>query len=155
MRMWKKVLLWLAVVFVTLQFFRPEKNLSQKPAGKDDFLVHFDAPPAVRQIFSVACYDCHSNNTRYPWYAHVQPVAWWLQSHIEEAKDTLNLSEFAGYSAKRQGRKIDAINDEISDHTMPLKSYTWIHRDARLTEAQVKQITDWLDTIREKLPPAD
>jgi len=151
----KKILVGLAVVVVAAQFVRPEKNSSAAPPGKNDFLVLFDAPADVRRVFSVACYDCHSNNTRYPWYAEVQPVGWWLNHHVEEGRSSLDLSAFAALNPKRQGRKIDAMSDEIDGHTMPLKSYAWIHRDARLSDAQIKRLTAWLDTVREKLPPAD
>ena len=144
--MMKKILLGLLVIFVSIQFYRPAKNLSAAP-GPNDLLVLHPAPPAVSRILTTACYDCHSNNTRYPWYAEVEPVGWWLTSHIHDGQRHLNFSEFGAYTRKQAAHKLDQISDQVGDHTMPLKSYTWIHRDARLSEAQIRQVTDWADAL--------
>ena len=149
----KKILLGLALVFIAIQFVRPSKNLAPGPAGKDDLATRYAAPPGVRHLLEVACYDCHSNRTRYPWYAEVQPVGWWLGWHVKRAKDELNFSEFASYTAHTQAQKLDAISDRVGSRDMPLKSYTWIHRDAVLTAAQITTLTDWADALREKIEP--
>lgn len=148
----KKILLALAVLAIGIQFVRPQKNISAAPPSKDDFLVAHPPPPELRHLIAVACYDCHSDNTRYPWYAEIQPVGWWLANHIDDGVTNLNLSRFGAYTEKRQGRKLDAMIDEITDRTMPLPSYTWIHRDARLSAVEIKQLTDWLQAERDKLP---
>jgi hypothetical protein len=153
--MLKKILLVVAVVLVGIQFFRPAKNLSSGVPGNDDIMVRFPPPSDVRHVLEIACYDCHSNNTRYPWYAEVQPTSWWLASHIADGKRALNFSEFGAYTAKRQGRKLTAITDQVGDREMPLPSYTWIHRDARLTDAQIKAVTDWADALHDKVTPDD
>jgi hypothetical protein len=153
--MLKKILLVVAVMLIGIQFFRPAKNLSSGTPGKDDIMVRFSPPPDVRHVLEVACYDCHSNNTRYPWYAEVQPTGWWVAGHIADGKHALNFSEFGAYTAKRQARKLTAITDQVSDHDMPLQSYTWIHRDARLTEAQIKAVSDWADALHDKVSPDD
>ena len=147
----KKTLIGLALVFVAIQFIRPEKNISAAPPGKDDFIVRLAPPPEVKRMLEVACYDCHSDNTRYPWYAEIQPSAWWLKSHIDEGRDNFNFSGFGAYSAKKQAKKLDALIDVISDHSMPLKSYTWIHRDAIFNDSQTKTLTTWLESVRDKL----
>jgi hypothetical protein len=72
----KNILRGLLVVAVGFQFIRPEPNVSTTPPGKDDLLVGRNAPPEVRRLIQTACYDCHSNNTRYPWYSSIQPAAW-------------------------------------------------------------------------------
>lgn len=149
--MWKKILLGLVLVFAALQFVRPPKNLSAAPAGPDDFLQRHKASAEVRQLFAVACYDCHSDHTRYPWYAEIQPLGWWLADHVKDGKAELNLSVFGKYSTRRQGQAIDAMVDVLSDRSMPLKSYTLTHRDAKLTDAQTKTLIDWLETQREEL----
>jgi hypothetical protein len=149
--MWKKILLGLVALLVVCQLFRPTKNISRETPGKNDFLVTHAAPAEVQQLFAVSCYDCHSNHTRYPWYAEIQPAGWWLAWHVADGKKELNLSEFALYSAHRQGLKLDAMIDVLEDHSMPLKSYTLIHRDAKLSEAQVKTLVSWLEDEREKL----
>ena len=147
----KKILLGLAVIGVAIQFIRPAKNDS--PAGPDDLAAKYPPPPEVKQLLETACYDCHSNRTRYPWYAHVQPVGWWLASHINDAKDQLNFSEFASYTEHRRAKKLQSVSDEVTDHSMPLPSYTWIHRDAKLTDAQIKTLADWAEALAEKIEP--
>ncbi len=148
-----KIFLGLAAVFLVLQAFRPTRNLSPTApfSGKDDITVLYPPPPAVKQILATACYDCHSNQTRYPWYAEVQPVSWWLAGHIRDAKRELNFAEFGVYPQKRQVKKLEALCDEVRDRTMPLKSYTFIHRDAKLTDAQIKALCDWAEGIQDKI----
>lgn len=150
--MLKKIALVLLVLFVGIQFFRPEKNLSAAPPGKDDFMVRFPPPPEVKRLLEVACYDCHSNHTRYPWYAQIQPVGWWLADHVRDGKAELNLSEFGALTDRRKGSKLETMYDEASERHMPLKSYTFVHRDAKLTDAQIQLLCDWFESVRDQLP---
>jgi hypothetical protein len=149
--MLKKILLGLLLVVVVMQFIRPAKNISTTPPGKDDFLVLLAPPPEVKKLFEIGCYDCHSNNTRYPWYAEIQPTGWWLKQHVDDGQREFNFSAFGTYTVKRQKAKLEALSDVISDRSMPLKSYTWIHRDAIFTDAQVKTLTTWLEAAQDKL----
>ena len=91
-------------------------------------------PDSVTQILKTSCYDCHSNNTVYPWYSKIQPVAWWLNDHIEEGKREINFSEFATYRIGRQYKKMDEIIKQVKEDEMPLSSYTLIHKNAILTQ---------------------
>ncbi|MGC4072461.1 MAG: heme-binding domain-containing protein [Nibricoccus sp.] len=141
--------LFLAAAFCLLQFFRPEKNLSS-PTSFDLFAIH-PAPPEVKQLLTVACYDCHSNHTRYPWYAEIQPLGWWLAQHVRDGKQELNFSEFGSLSAKRAKNKLEACIDELEAKNMPLPSYTIAHRDARLSEAQRQTLTAWLEEVLERV----
>jgi len=147
----KKIFLGLGLGFLALQFIRPAKNDS--PAGPDDLAAKYPPPPAVKQILETACYDCHSNRTRYPWYAQIQPVGWWLRSHINDGKEQLNFSEFGAYTEHRRAKKLLSVSDEVNDRSMPLPSYTWIHRDAKLTDAQIKTLADWAEALAEKIEP--
>jgi hypothetical protein len=149
----KMTLLGLLPIFIALQFVRPTRNIAAV-AGPNDLIVRYSPPPAVRQILAVACYDCHSNNTRYPWYANVQPVGWWMTGHINDAKDALNFSEFGSYTTKRMLRKLDTCDDEITNHSMPLPSYRIIHTDARLTPEQIKLLCDWFDSVHDQISDA-
>ncbi len=149
----RKILIGLALVFIAIQFVRPQKNVSAIPAPANDLLVRYNAPSEVRRILEKACYDCHSNQTRYPWYAEVQPFGWFLADHIKEGKRYLNFSEIGALSNKRQANKIQAIIDEASDRSMPLKSYTLIHPDALLSSAEIKTLSDWAEPLLEKLAP--
>lgn len=154
--MLKKIFLALLLLLAAAQFFRPAKNLSLQPSADDLTALH-PTPPAVKELLQVACYDCHSNHTRYPWYAEVQPLGWWLANHVSEAKAELNFSEFGSYPTKRAARKLEGCIDEITDRKMPLPSYRWTHVDARLSDEQIKLLSDWFDETRElileKAPP--
>jgi len=152
--MLKKIFLGLLLFFVAIQFVRPAKNISPTPSSAD-LLANYPAPPEVKRLLAVACYDCHSNNTRYPWYSNFEPVAWWLASHVEDGKKHLNFSDFANYPPKRAARKLQQCIDELGDKTMPLPSYRIGHPDARLTDEQSKLLSDWFDDTRERIPNPD
>ena len=155
----KKILkysaLFLLAALIVIQFFRPEKN-KQEGEAVNHISKAFAIPDDVTIILKKACYDCHSNNTRYPWYANIQPVAWWLASHINDGKKELNLSEFANYNLRRQYRKMEEVIDEVKEGKMPLNSYTWTHKDAKLTTEEKAKITGWaqsvMDTMKAKYP---
>ncbi len=148
----RKISLGFLIILVGLQFFRPAKNLSPTPA-KTDLLVLHPAPPAVKQLLHTACYDCHSDHTRYPWYAEIQPVAWWLAQHIEDGKRELNLSSFGDWKAGRKVDRLEEMIDHIASRSMPLSSYTLVHRDAKFTDPQIKLLNDWLAAVRDQLEP--
>jgi Haem-binding domain len=142
--MFKKILLLLAVVLVIIQFFHPEKNIdSSSTAGVNDISTVVPVPVSVRNIFEKSCFDCHSNNTEYPWYAEVQPFSWWLNHHIEEGKREINFNEFASYSLRRQYKKLEEIIEQVKEEEMPLSSYTLIHKDAILTKEQKLALSSW------------
>lgn len=144
------VVIGLIIGVVGIQFIRPTPNVATGPQPRDITALH-PTSPEVKAILQRACYDCHSNTTRYPWYANLQPVAWWLDSHVREGKDELNFSEFGGYSPRRARQLLEAALDEVADKSMPLPSYTWVHRDAILGSAEQKQFTEWAEAILESL----
>jgi len=157
MKTWKKVLLVLIVLFIIIQFIRPNKNNSAaaQPANIEHLYATNDD---VKNILSKSCYDCHSNNTDYPWYFNIQPVAWWLDSHINEGKQHLNFDEFGNYSAARKYHALQESIEQVKEGEMPLNSYTWIHTDAKLSDAQRKEFIDWCEAIHADLKanyPAD
>ena len=147
MRSFTQTLLGFCIFFVTIQFIRTPKNIAAGPDPRDILAIH-PAPPAVQEILRNACYDCHSNTTRYPWYAEIQPLGWWLGTHINDGKKRLNFSAFFDYPAKRADIKLEAAADEVSEGNMPLPSYTLAHPDARLNPEQVKALTDWFTQVR-------
>ena len=140
----------LLIGLVLLQFVRPSRNRS-KSKLPTDITNAVSIPANVQHIISVACSDCHSNNTRYPWYAEIQPVAWWLNDHIVDGKKDLNFSEFAKYRIRKQYVKFEQIIKLVKDNNMPLASYTWIHKDAILTPGQKQAITSWSTSIRDSI----
>lgn len=143
----KRILIALLIIFILIQFIRPAKNKSEGISA-NDISTKYTIPDSVQAILKVACYDCHSNNTRYPWYAEIQPVAWWLNNHIKDGKRELNFSEFTSYRIKKQFQRSDDINKLVKKNEMPLSSYTLIHTDAKLTDQQKLAIVAWATSIR-------
>ena len=138
----KKGMIVLLLVMVIIQFFHPVKNTSLTN-GSFDISTKYILPDSVAKVLKVACYDCHSNNTRYPWYNNIQPVAWWLDSHIRDGKNALNFSEFTSYSPGRQDSSFSGKSNEVKEEGMPLYSYTLIHLDAKLSIDQKKMLSSW------------
>lgn len=138
----KKILLLLLFVFIAMQFIQPVRNTSGEVLHAD-MIQHFNVPANVAGILKTSCYDCHSNNTIYPWYANIQPIGWLLAKHINDGKKELNFNEFSTYSERRQLSKLKAIGNSIKDSTMPLSSYTFMHADAKLLNGQKALIMKW------------
>ena len=138
----KKIVLGLLVVFVIAQFIRPPKN-SGNAASANDITHEVPVPDTVMGLLKIACYDCHSDHTNYPWYSKITPVNWWLHDHIVDGKRHLNFSQFTKSSFKRRMKKLEEVAETVEKHEMPLDSYLWIHKEAKLTEAQQKLIIDW------------
>lgn len=143
----RKIGIAIVVLLIVIQFFHPKKNQSTELLATDITKVT-TVPSEVNKILEVACNDCHSNNTRYPWYNNIQPVAWWLNKHINNGKRHLNFSEFGTYDAKKANHKLDEIVEVIEKDEMPLGSYTLIHKDAKLNETQKKLLTDWAKSVQ-------
>lgn len=131
----KKILLTIAVLFVAIQFIQPARNKNGQVLPTDISKI-YSLPQNVQVVLKTACYDCHSNNTNYPWYVNIQPVGWIMARHIKQGKEELNFSEFGGYSSRRQANKLKSVENSIKDGDMPLSSYTLIHKNARLLQAE-------------------
>ncbi|MBD0277685.1 MAG: heme-binding domain-containing protein [Bacteroidota bacterium] len=148
--MLRKILIGLVIVLIGIQFFRPEKNIH--PGPQPAAISRSDVPDTVQVLLQKACYDCHSNNTRYPWYNRIQPVAWWLQHHVNEGKRELNFDEFQQYSNKKKTHKLKETAETVKEKEMPLNSYLWGHPEARLTESERALLTDWALSLKNKIP---
>lgn len=150
----KPVLLGLLVILLLAQFVRPEKNRSNDLTN--DISKKYPVPESVQAILKVSCNDCHSNFTVYPWYAEVQPVAVWLANHVQEGKEHLNFSDFTARPVAVQNHKFEEIIEMVKEGEMPLNSYTWIHRDAILTEQQKQALIGWaemnMDSLKAQYP---
>jgi hypothetical protein len=145
-----------AIIFILLviQFIRPEKNNSGDLS--EDIGTAYEVPENVKSILQRSCNDCHSNKTEYPWYAEVQPVGWWLNSHVKDGKRHLNLNHFMALKVAQQKKKLEECMEQIKADNMPLNSYTWIHKDAEISEADKQTIYAWcqkiIDAIVAKYP---
>lgn len=142
----------LSAVFLAAQFIRPQRNAGVAE-GPDSLVRRHAVPDDVRDLLRRACYDCHSDATQYPWYASVQPLAWWIERHVVDGKAELNFSAFGAYSAKRASRKLVETADEVREGHMPLKSYRALHPEARLAAAEIARLTDWAETLADELEP--
>jgi hypothetical protein len=150
MKILKTVLIILAVAFVAIQFMRPPRNVEAGDAALALGAL-YAVPPDVQQMLETSCYDCHSNVTRYPWYAEIQPMGWWLNSHITDGKKHLNFSEFGTYRLQRQHHKFEEIVEMVNAGEMPLPSYTLAHWDATLTAEQRERLVGWAQAMRTML----
>lgn len=135
------------VVLLVIQLVRPARNISSLESPSD-ISTRFTVPGDVHAILEKSCYDCHSNNTVYPWYANIQPVGWWMQWHVNDGKRHLNFSEFASYPERRQKKKFEEIEDAATNGWMPIDSYLWMHHDAKLTEEQSKAVAAWATALK-------
>lgn len=144
------MLIILLLVLIAIQLVQPARNTSGEVLPSD-ISKTVSLPENVHTLLRTACYDCHSNHTRYPWYSYVQPVGWILVNHIKEGKKELNFSEFGSYPERRQQSKLKAIADQVRDGEMPLYSYTIIHRKARLSNEEKAVIIHWTQNEMDSL----
>ncbi|PVW13485.1 heme-binding domain-containing protein [Marixanthomonas spongiae] len=150
MKILKITALVLLVAFVGIQFIPTNRNQSDT-VPKTDFMLVNNVPASVQNTLQESCYDCHSNNTAYPWYNKTQPAAWFLEDHIKEGKAELNFNEWSEYSDRRKNSKLRSIISQIEDEEMPLDSYTFIHRDAKLSEEEKAEILQFIKQLKNSL----
>ncbi|MBR9916073.1 MAG: heme-binding domain-containing protein, partial [Algicola sp.] len=146
MKILKIIAIVLLVAFVGIQFIPTTRNQSEV-VPKTDFILVNDVPNDIKNKLQVSCYDCHSNNTIYPWYNKVQPVAWFLEDHIKEGKAELNFNEWDDYSNRRKNSKLKSIINQIESGEMPLDSYTLIHGNAKLSESEKKLLIEYMSDL--------
>ena len=137
---------YFVILLVAIQLYRPAKNESTE-ISENSILTTEAVPQEVAKILKTSCYDCHSNNTVYPWYSNIAPVSWWLDNHVSEGKEELNFDAWGTYSLKRKNHKLKEIKEMLEDKEMPLESYLWIHDEAKLSSDQQKAIIDWARTL--------
>jgi len=146
----KKIFFAVAIAIIVIQFLQPAKNISVT-ISTNAIDQHYSVPKNVSALLKTSCYDCHSNNTLYPWYNNVQPIAWLLSSHVNDGKKDLNFDEFNTYSIERKKKKLTEIIETIDKSEMPLSSYTFIHSKAKLSKSQQKEINSWATALKENL----
>jgi hypothetical protein len=142
-----KRLIWISLgaFLLLMQLIQPnQKNPAVDPAV--DFAHRMAPPEQVVSLLKEACYDCHSNETRYPWYARISPVSWWIANHVEEGREHLNFSEFGLLAPDRVAEQYGEIAETIEEGEMPLPSYTWfgMHPQAKLTAAERQTLAQWM-----------
>ncbi len=139
------ILIIALIALVVIQFFQIEKVNPPYDTG-NDFLNSSLASTEIKTIIKDACYDCHSYETQYPWYTYVAPISFWIKGHIKGGRQHLNFSIWNSYDAKKQHHKLEECIEEIKANNMPLKSFTWTHQEAKLTDQQRTLILDWINS---------
>ncbi|MBK9271599.1 MAG: heme-binding domain-containing protein [Saprospiraceae bacterium] len=154
----KKKIVWVFILLVlVIQFFQIDKT--SLPSANAGFFQKYKADADVTNILERACNDCHSNETKYPWYTYVQPLGWWINHHIVEGREHLNFSDFTTRKIASQNHKFEEIIEVVKEAEMPLPSYTWLgmHPEARLTKDEKSALTSWaqmqMDLIANSYPP--
>lgn len=142
----KNIGLALLVVLVVIQFFGIDKETPVVDKSKDFIEVH-QPPLDVAQLIKTTCYDCHSYETKYPWYTSVAPISWWIGNHIEEGREHLNFSTWTDYPEKRALHKLEEFYEEVEEGEMPLSSYTIAHSEAKLSKEDIDKMVSWVKTI--------
>ena len=143
----KKITYGLLALLVIIQFIRIDK-INQEVDPDMNFVVLSNAPKEIQNLLQASCFDCHSNETIYPWYSNVAPVSWWIKKHVNDGRGHLNFSVWGEYDEKRKDHKLEEIIDEVKEHEMPLKSYLIVHSESKLDDTQREQLTTWIQSLR-------
>jgi hypothetical protein len=141
MRRKNAIILGVVLLLIVIQFIPVDR--SNPPVTGE-----IQAPQAVSDILRNSCYDCHSNETEWPWYSHVAPVSWILAHHVDEGREGLNFSTWTQLNEKDRSKLIHEIEEETSEGEMPIRSYLILHRDARLSEAAIETLRKWSESAR-------
>lgn len=144
-RRFRLILALFVLILIAIQFIIPEKNISSIPAGKA-FVEHFKTDVKIYGLLSTSCFDCHSNNTNYPWYSNIQPIGWIMADHINKGKGKLNFDSLTTYGNRKLTSKFNEIVSEIKKGNMPLDSYLYIHQDANLNEFDKQLLIDFFNS---------
>jgi hypothetical protein len=147
MKIIKKIALAVLLVLIAMQFYRPKKNSAQGNHTAT-FIIETNPSPEIKKLLESSCYACHSNNTTYPWYNNVAPISFWLSNHINHGKEHLNFSEWEGYTAKKKDHKLEEVIEVMEEALMPLREYTWTHKEAILLDDQRGSIVEWAKRTR-------
>ncbi len=143
----KKIGSSLLIIVIVIQFFRIDKTNPEVTIA-NDFIEMTNPPEEITSMLKSSCYDCHSNESNYPWYSNVAPISWWVKDHIDEGRDELNFSEWGTFKAKRKDHKLEEAVEMLEEGEMPLNEYTWTHSEAKLTVEQKSVLVDWLKETR-------
>lgn len=142
----KKILLGLLGLLVVLQFIPIDRSVPEiKP--DQDFLQIVNAPKDMAVLIKNACYDCHSYETKYPWYAKIAPASLLIKSHIKGGRQEMNFSEWGTYTKEKSATKLEECFKMVNDRKMPMKSFVNMHPEARMTDVQVTGLAQWFQQL--------
>jgi len=143
--LWKRIILASAVILSVGLMLATGNTGSAKFAdsGNGNRLRCFNAPPAVREIVLRACADCHSEETKWPWYSNLPPVSSQIHDDVRNARAVMDLSRWTEYSDKERHDFATQIARATRIHVMPPPRYLWMHRDAKLYNAELDVLKGW------------
>lgn len=142
------LLLFVLVVFIAAQAFRPDRT--NPPTAPGASLIT-RATPQVAAILDRSCRDCHSNDTRWPWYTNVSPTSWLVADHVDHGREHFNYSQWTSIDEDEQDKLLGGMCSLAERGRMPLPSYLLVHRDAKLSPADVKTLCAWSEKMRDML----
>lgn len=143
----KNIAIFFVFFFLLIQSFRIDKTIQPVDSTKD-FISLTSANAEVANILKTACYDCHSNQPTFPWYTNIAPISWWIKNHMSEGSRHLNFSIWGTYTEKRKNHKLDECVEMIEEGEMPMTSYTLMHKEAKLTDAQRVQLVEFFKAMK-------
>ena len=149
MRRWvKRIGLSVAVLFVICQLVPIRRD---NPAINPSHTVEATEKltPAVKAVFGRSCLNCHSNQTRWPWYSYVAPVSWMISSDVHDARKAMNLSNWGSYSANKREEKLEEICEQVTNGDMPDRKYALFHRSSRITPQERDAVCQWTEDSRQ------
>ena len=142
----KKIVIGLVSIFVIIQFFRIDKT-NPEVVLENDFIEIYNPPTEVASILKTSCYDCHSNQSKYPWYTNIAPVSWFVKHHIDEGREYFNFSEWNSLTPKKQAHIIEECSEEVEEGEMPLSNYLLMHSEAELSKEQTKLLVEYFESL--------
>lgn len=145
-KLFRKSVIGLGALILIIQLVQPERNISAGESANDISKL-YQMPVDVHEILVQKCYDCHSNNTKYPWYVYIQPVGWWMAAHVKDGKRHLNFSEFKTYETKKASHKLEELSEAVTEGWMPLDSYVWMHSETKITPEDSQKINAWIQSL--------
>lgn len=148
-KFWLKILLVIVLTGIVIQFIPVDRTNPPVDAAQT-----LTATPEVAAILERSCYDCHSNQTVWPWYSYVAPVSWLVASDVDEGREHLNFSEWEGYSERKKIGALDEIFEEVAEGEMPLSVYLITHGDAKVSTAELTILRDWTSSLMSELADA-
>lgn len=140
----------LIIILIVIQFI-PSKLPENIPGQFQENIQIQNAGNEVMTILKASCFDCHSNQTVYRWYAHVAPVSWLIARDVSKGRKALNFSDWNTFNKRKLVRKLGDIKEQITKKEMPMRIYTIMHPDTKLNQAQMLLITDWTDLETKKI----
>jgi hypothetical protein len=144
----RRALTFFLVAFIGIQLVRPDRT---NPPAQAAASLQAKTPPDVKALLDHSCRDCHSNETRWPWYSNISPVSWLVARDVHKGRDKFNYSDWAAYPSDDQDKFLGAMCNLVKRGRMPLPIYLVIHGDAKPSPADVTALCTWSDKMRDTL----